>query len=300
MTRPLVLVALLVAVSSGLAAQKSAPPPVPAPAAAAVAAQPSALRVRYVANAGVLLNIDGQEVLIDAPIRDGISPYATPSADERQRLERAEAPFDNVSVILVTHWHEDHFSPEAVAAHLIANRRAVLVSSEEIVARVRPLAGGVEPRRLRGVTPAQGEALPAAVGALKIDVLRVRHNPVRRWPDQHVAFLIQGRSGTVLHVGDADPKTADFDVLRKLGPVDLALVPFWYVTDTGTWESTVQRTIKPRRVAAMHIPPQDAASVERQVRQAGRDVVVLVTPGAVHDVSGAAASPPRFRAPLRP
>ena len=56
-----------------------------------------------------MLTLDGQKVLIDAPIRQGIEPYATSSLEERQRLERATAPYDDVSAILVTHWHEDHF-----------------------------------------------------------------------------------------------------------------------------------------------------------------------------------------------
>jgi predicted enzyme related to lactoylglutathione lyase len=64
-------------------------------------AVPAALDVRYVANAGVLLTIDGRKVLIDGPIRDGIPPYTTPSADERSRLETARPPYDGIAAILL-------------------------------------------------------------------------------------------------------------------------------------------------------------------------------------------------------
>ena len=67
--------------------------------------------LRYVANAGVQLAFGLAKVLIDAPIRDGIPPYTTSSAGDRLRLERAQPPHDGVAAILVTHWHEDHFSP---------------------------------------------------------------------------------------------------------------------------------------------------------------------------------------------
>ena len=67
--------------------------------------------LRYVANDGMLVSIEGARFLIDAPARDGISPYDTNPADELTRLEEAKPPYDAVDAILVTHWHEDHFSP---------------------------------------------------------------------------------------------------------------------------------------------------------------------------------------------
>ena len=69
------------------------------------------------------------------------------------RLESASAPYDAVDAILITHWHEDHFSPEAVAAHLTRNVRAVLISSPEVVARVRGLAAGFARHRSRAILP---------------------------------------------------------------------------------------------------------------------------------------------------
>jgi L-ascorbate metabolism protein UlaG (beta-lactamase superfamily) len=72
--------------------------------------------VRYVANSGMLVTVDGRRFLIDAPIRSGVDPYATSSPEERQRLEGAQPPYDNIEAILITHWHEDHFSADALAA----------------------------------------------------------------------------------------------------------------------------------------------------------------------------------------
>ena len=94
------------------------------------AQSPAAVVVHYVANAGVLVEIERTRLLIDAPIREGIPPYATSAPEERERLEQARPPYERVDAILITHWHEDHFSAEAVAAHLARNARAVLVSSQ--------------------------------------------------------------------------------------------------------------------------------------------------------------------------
>ena len=96
--------------------------------------------ITYVANAGVLFETDGQKFLFDAPIREGIAPYATPTMEQRRSLESATAPFDNVTAILITHWHGDHFSAEAVAAHLRSSPSTRLVSSAEVVQRVKAVA----------------------------------------------------------------------------------------------------------------------------------------------------------------
>ena len=48
--------------------------------------------VRYVANAGMLVTVDGHDLLIDAPIRQGIPPYPVSDPEQRRRLESALAP----------------------------------------------------------------------------------------------------------------------------------------------------------------------------------------------------------------
>jgi L-ascorbate metabolism protein UlaG (beta-lactamase superfamily) len=253
---------------------------------ASAAADPSrspaqAVTVRYVANAGVLLGIGGARVLIDAPIRDGIPPYATSSPAERAQLEHAAAPFDNVDAVLVTHWHEDHFSAEAIAAHLANNARAVLVSSPEVVERVRRVAPAVAIDRFRAVLPAPRGSQSITVGHLPIRVLRLRHNPTRRLPEQHVGFLV-GDGPAVLHTGDADPKADNFSLLRGLPDVDVALVPFWFMLDENN-RRFVNESIAPKRVIAMHLPPQDADDVGRRFAEANVRATLLVKPGAIVD-----------------
>jgi L-ascorbate metabolism protein UlaG (beta-lactamase superfamily) len=234
--------------------------------------------VRYVANSGMLVTISGRRFLIDAPIRNGIAPYATSSAEERARLEEARAPYDNVDAILITHWHEDHFSPEAVAAHLSRNARTIVISSPEVVERLRVAAPGLPTARLRAVLPAPGNAELVDVSGVPVHVLRVRHNPARRLPEQHVAFLI-GASTTVLHVGDADPAADNFALLKTRPPIDLALLPFWYVLDDAN-RRLVADSIRPRRIVAMHVPPGDAVAIATALRAANVTAELAVVPGS--------------------
>jgi L-ascorbate metabolism protein UlaG (beta-lactamase superfamily) len=229
-------------------------------------------QVTHIANAGVLFESGGTRLLIDAPIREGIPPYGTPSADVRRALETAAPPFDRITAILITHWHEDHFSAEAVAAHLAASRTTVLITSEEVVARVRKAGPALPDTQFRAATPAPGAAARVDAGGVAVNVLRIRHNPARRVPDEHVGFLIEG-CRTLLHTGDADPQPDNFQVLARLPRTEVALLPFWYVTGQKA-RAFVEAAIRPGRVLAMHIPPDEAAGVAAKLGDTGADGLV--------------------------
>ncbi len=235
--------------------------------------------VRYVANAGMLVTVEGHDVLLDAPIREGIAPYPTSPPDQRQRLESARPPYDRVEAILITHWHEDHFSADAIAAQLIASPHTIVISSPEVIGRVRQAAPQVAPARLRAVLPAPGGVERLQVGGLAIRVLRIRHNPTRRLPEQHVGFLIGDRRA-VLHVGDADPAPDNFALLRGLPGVEVALLPYWYVlTDSG--RRLVSASIAPGRIVAMHMPTAEGDTLRRAIAGWERPVGIAGTPGQV-------------------
>ena len=252
------------------------------PLANALASLSEGVPVRYVANSGMLVTLSARRFLIDAPIREGLSPYATSSTAERDLLEGGRGPYADVDAILITHWHEDHFSPEAVAAHLSANPRSTVVSSPEVIERVRAVAPRLPASQLRAVLPAPGAAELIDVGGVPIRVLRIRHNPSRRLPEQHVGFLI-GAASTVLHVGDADPAADNFALLKSLPPVDLALLPFWYVSDHVNRQFVVD-SIRPRRIVAMHIPPNDVERVSAALKGAKVAAEIAAMPGS--DVIG--------------
>ncbi len=233
--------------------------------------------VRYVANSGMLVSMAGRRFLIDAPIRDGIAPYAVSPAGERAQLEAARAPYDRIDAILITHWHEDHFSADAVAAHLRNSPATVLISSPEVLDRVRRSAPGLPASRLRASLPDPGSSERIDDFGVPVYVLRIRHNPTRRLPEQHVGFLI-GSENSVLHVGDADPAIDNFALLKSLPRVDVALLPFWYLTADAT-RLVVTNAVQPRRIVAMHVPPQDVEKVSSEIRAAGVAVDVASTPG---------------------
>jgi L-ascorbate metabolism protein UlaG (beta-lactamase superfamily) len=83
------------------------------------------VEIMYVANEGVLLSTGGKRVLIDGLHRE-YKTYPTLPEPYLGQIEKAQAPFDKIDLILVSHAHRDHFDPESVGVHLKNNPNARL------------------------------------------------------------------------------------------------------------------------------------------------------------------------------
>src|SRR5688572_3717123 len=93
--------------------------------------------VTFLANEGVVLSGGGRKVLIDGLFLRYETGYAVPADSTQAALARATPPYDSVGLVLVTHRHGDHFHPAPVAAHLRANPRAVLLTSQQVIDSLR-------------------------------------------------------------------------------------------------------------------------------------------------------------------
>lgn len=115
------------------------------------------------------------------------------------------------------------FSAEAVAAYLSNSPRTILVSSPEVIERVRQAAPPGVASRLRSELPPPGGVSQVMLIDVQVSVLRLRHNSTSRLPEQHLGFLI-GESKAVLHVGDADPSAANVARLKTVMPYSLLMI----------------------------------------------------------------------------
>ena len=68
--------------------------------------QRSNVEITYIANEGVLISADGKQVLIDGLHREYGPEYAFLPAAEREKIETAKAPFDQIDLVLVSHRHK--------------------------------------------------------------------------------------------------------------------------------------------------------------------------------------------------
>lgn len=244
LSAPLLHAALLLGVTPAQVVSQSPP------------ARRDSLTITYLANEGVMLSSGGTTILIDALFGDGLRGYGVVTPARREALERARPPFDAIDAVLATHTHRDHFDPQAVARHLVANARATFVSTDEAMAELRD-AAGEDARsfaaRLHPVVLAPGERRRiTSAGSATIWALGLPHGPQS---PANVGFVVDIGGRRVLHVGDSDAGLDAFTALRltELG-IDVALLTMGYLVKPEL-RDVVQRFIRPTEIAVIHVPP---------------------------------------------
>ncbi len=247
----------------------------------AVAPAPSpTVSLIYLANMGVMLEGGGRRVVIDGFHHGALAEYAAVPDALLEPLEQAREPFERLDLMLTTHRHPDHFDAASVASRLATDAGVGYVAATEttdtLVARTRVGAGHP---RVRGVLPPQGGETAVADAPLGLTVLDLPHNPTPSRRVANVGFLVELDGLRLLHVGDADPDAGTFRAHRLAGRVDVAIVPFWYLTGT---DDAVRQAIGARVWVASHVPPSDTASVRRQVLARIPGAIVLTMPGERH------------------
>jgi L-ascorbate metabolism protein UlaG (beta-lactamase superfamily) len=265
------LAASLLAIATMAAGCRSAPAPAIAPDGGAGAAAPAGgVEVMYVANEGVLISAGDERVLIDGLHREYRAAYPFLPEPHRSAIESAQAPFDGVDIVLVSHRHLDHFHPESVGRHLVNARDAVLVSSAQVVGEVEAQFADFASVRSRvtAVTPSVGARTTTRVSGIDLVVLGVGHGSGRHADVQNLGHLVTMGGRKFLHLGDAS--TEDRTIFEKLrlhqDGIDVAFLPIWFLTEADG-QAIVRDFIRPREIVAVHMPAGDATEA---IARAGR------------------------------
>jgi len=169
------------------------------------------LEVTYLANEGFLLACGETRVLIDAFVPEPYLTYGAVPEETWQSMLDRESPFDRVALALVSHAHRDHVQPEPAVRFLTAHPETRLITSPEVVAKLRAVEGfAAVAKRVEAVLPEPGESITREVAGARVDFLRLLHTSERNRAVENLGHLIHLCGETVLHVGDAAVRTESF------------------------------------------------------------------------------------------
>ena len=209
------------------------------------------VRVTYLANEGVLLESGRSKVLIDALFRDSLGSYQRHSAEVQESLETGRGAFAGVGITLATHFHLDHWDAGSISRFLGANPKAIFAAPAPATA----MMPNSQRSRTRSLNPAKGASEKVENGEISVDAFLLTH---RTTP--HAGYVVSLGSKRVFHLGDADASAANFEELLRVGAADVAIVPFWWLTD-GAGAAFIRDTWKPKQVIAVHFGAGDMGSV---------------------------------------
>jgi L-ascorbate metabolism protein UlaG (beta-lactamase superfamily) len=174
-------------------------------------------------------------------------------------------PIEKADIVLVTHGHADHCSPDKIAK--VQKEDTVIIAPDNCSKRFK---GDV-----RSLKPTEG----TEVAGIKIRAVEAynhkRFKPSGKpWHPQGygVGYLIKIEGKTIYHAGDTDL----IPEMEKLGSVDVALLPTGdkYTMDNGE-AAEAALLIKPKVAIPMHTWEKDPKEVKEKV-EANSDTKVAV------------------------
>ena len=256
MKRFLVVLGVLIAgIAIAIVGSRDTPPePQPVAAEGSQPAPPDwAVEITYVANEGVLISSRGKRVLIDGLHRE-YKTYSSLPEPYLSRLETAQAPFDKIDLILVSHVHRDHFHPESVGRYLQNNPGARLVSSQQVVDQMRDeFAGyaGIASQVSAQATPGL-KRVALTVAGVELEMFALSHGTGRHRDIQNLGHLVTLAGRKFLHVGDADPASANLEAFKlDEAGIDVAFLPGWFLNERDN-AAAVREHIRPGRIIGVH------------------------------------------------
>ncbi len=141
-----------------------------------------------------MINIGDKKILIDALFNGFQDNYNLPQKIQ-DKLTLAQAPFDDVDLILVTHAHGDHVNPDMVQQHLKNNTKAIFASTQQMV---NALNGFTD--RCVAFNPTKEKSESKIMNDISIEAFYLPHGTDARIIN--IGFLISVNGISFFHMGD--------------------------------------------------------------------------------------------------
>ena len=231
-------------------------------------AQQKETEVTYVGNAGFLIKIGDKKILIDALFKGFEGDYILPEHIQ-EKLSLAQAPFNDVDLVLVTHAHGDHISANMVQQHMKNNPNAIFASTKQTVdaLNARDTIDNFHDRRI-GFNPSKEKSDKQDIKGISIEAFYLPHGPDSRIINN--GFLVTVNGVSFFHTGDVDYDQFTYEEFQSFKlpekKIDLAFIQHFYLTSDSISQEFVTKGIGGKYILPIHYhfttPSFDAAIVK--------------------------------------
>lgn len=239
--------------------------------------QVKSLNISYVGNMGVLVNSQNGSILIDG-IHEFYGPeYLNTPAQELNKILQRQSPYDKLTTLLFTHYHKDHYSSNLANSFLKLSQQNRVAGSPQVIDSL------AADQTVDGWNK-NGMLFKDAMSGLAVYAFNIPHTGQQRHSKvQNIAYLVKSDKLNILHIGDADIDPAAFERI-KLGKVDILIAPIWFLTNQKGIQ-LIQEIIRPGKVIATHISPQEKQSLEKY-KLAGTETYFFTRIGEIITLHG--------------
>ncbi len=199
------------------------------------------LRVSYIANCGFLYESQSAKVVID-PFGTGFGDYFfLPSPELQTNMEKGNAPFDKIDLVLITHQHGDHFNPLLAERFLLQNKQAKMMCPPQVLKLMHDSCAYMEQISSQIVTPqlSMHEAETISIAGVTVTAVRMQHGTDRNlegiaqeeYTDyektENYGYLIDFNQKLLFHQGDGCLKINQSAIEQLNRNVDIAHLSFF-------------------------------------------------------------------------
>lgn len=230
----------------------------------------------YIANSGVLIEYSATKILIDAIFDQYNLKLAAPSESTIQKIMNGNSPYDGVDLVLVTHSHRDHFNPELAVKYLNTHQDVRMIAPPQSLDSMKFYSGFKKISSHVYSYPWKRAWKQLIQDNITVRSIYTRHGGRNNFQNQNQMFLITIGDKKILHVGDTQMEPDNYENLRLIyEDIDLAIVPFWYMSSVYGKE-LIDDYIKPKKVVAVHFPVTGAEeSIQKIQDQFPNDKIFL-------------------------
>lgn len=225
------------------------------------------MEITWIGHATVLIEIGGVRVVTD--------PALTTSMAHLRRRHPAP-PIDEIAadVVAVSHIHMDHLHRPSLRRVARSTTRIIVPTGAE------PLIRKLGFTQIDEMRPGDRRQIDIGSRVLDVEAVHADHSgsrgPHSRVSVAPLGFVFRSGEQSVYFAGDTD----QFDAMREIGPIDVALLPVW------GWGPTL---------GERHLNPDTAAEATLLLRPT---IVIPIHWGTYSPVRARRGSPPWLDSPL--
>lgn len=205
------------------------------------------MRIKYVGNAGVIIETDETCIGIDCFCRDEFEIYPDLSIEDKESLfEMIET--GKLKLLIFTHEHSDHFYAGDVKAACEKNSDLKVLAGQKVIELL--YKERIPPKQLITIEPPRS----ISEGRLEITFIKTEHDGDQYADVENLTLLINIGTNTIVVTGDAKPSEALFTKISDWSKkVDLFIAPFPYV-GLQTARKQMVKHLDVREIVATHEP----------------------------------------------
>lgn len=228
--------------------------------------------ITYVANDGFLIQTSGHKILVDAIFGKIKGNWCDQPGDSLLNLiYSGKPPYDNIDLLLVTHYHSDHFNSPMVLRFLNNNPDALVVcpsQANEIMKKdslYKKLAGLIHSLKTDTLLDTTMALRNITIKAMRLkhgswiekDTLTGKSYDIHR-NVENIGYLVTSDNFRFLHTGDcATDNNYQFERLKlSSAETEISFMGIVFLSPEG--QSVLSNYIRSKKIVLMHVTPGKA------------------------------------------